>query len=273
MLDFEDRGPSNDSSAILSDEYQSMGVTFGSSDDGATWGGISGGDVGSWQIEGTRGPAFLGFDGRSYSATIDFDEPVTDFQLDVARGQGRALQFVDSVLVAGFRDGAFTEVVEILLGGVDRWQTIALTGEVDRVLISGSGIRGMRFGVDNLQWSQSLEAPLELEVDIRPGSEKNQLNPGSRGVVPVLVYGSEELDVDSIDPDTLTFGPGPAALAHRHGPHLFDADGDGWIDLLGHYRTRASELGFDDFEACVAAETFDGQLAEGCDVVTPVPRR
>jgi len=271
-LDFEDRPPSNDPSATLSEDYADRGVHFASSDDGAVWGGMSAGDVGGWQLEGSSGPAFLGFDGNSYEVMLSFDAPVADFQLDASRAQGAMLPFYDTLLVAGFMNGAFTNAVEIYLGNVNQWTTLALDGEVDRVFIHGAGIRGMRFGVDNLSWNGTAAPLAPAEIDIRPGSEENPIQPNSRGVIPVLIYGSAELDVEQIDPSTIGFGPGDAGLAHRSGPHYFDADEDGWLDMLTHHRTLESGLGSEDFEACLFAQTFDGGELEGCDVVTPVPR-
>lgn len=274
-LDFEDGSVSNDASATLSDEYADRGVYFTTSDDGAVWGGMSGGDVGGWQIEGSSGPAFLGFDGNSYQAMLDFDGPVADFRLDASRAQGAMLPLVDTLLVAGFLEGGFTGAVVHYLGDVNQWETVALDGEVDQVFIYGSGISGMRFGIDNLSWEGGeggAPAVSEIEIDIRPGSEGNPVNPASRGVIPVLTYGSADLDVEAIDRDSIRFGPGQAGVAHRSGPHFFDADADGWLDMLTHHRTTDSGLTRDDFEACLYAETSNGVSVMGCDGVTPVPR-
>ncbi len=272
-LDFDDRPPSNDPSATLSEEYAHLGVHFISTDDGAIWGGMSAGDAGGWQIDGTSGPAFLGFDGESYDVMLSFDAPVTNFQLDASRAQGVAFPFVDSLLVAGFLNGTFTKAVEIYLGDVDQWQTVALDGEFDLVFVHGSGIRGMRFGIDNLSWDGGAASIAPAEIDIRPGSDENPVNPESRGVIPVLIYGSAALDVEAIDPSAIGFGPDAAGIAHpRSGPHYFDADGDGWLDMLTHHRTRETGLSDQDFEACLFASSYDGSELEGCDGVTPVPR-
>jgi hypothetical protein len=271
-LDFDDRPPSNDESATLAEEYAHQGVHFTSTDDGAVWGGMSAGDVGGWQIEGTSGPAFLGFDGNSYEVTLDFDVPVANFQLDASRAQGAMLPFIDTLLVAGFLDGAFRNGVELYLGAVNHWMTVTLDGEIDRVFVYGYGIRGMRFGIDNISWNETEAALRTAEIDIRPGSDENPINPKSRGVIPVLTYGSAELDVEMIDPGLIVFGPGDSILAHSSGPHFFDADADGWLDMLTHHRTQESGLTSEDFEACLFAETYEGTALKGCDWVTPVPR-
>lgn len=47
------------------------------------------------------------------------------------------------------------------------------------------------------------EQPVEAELDIRPASCPNPLNPKSHGVLPVALLGTEELDVRDIDPASI----------------------------------------------------------------------
>lgn len=270
-IDFEDLPAANDPAQTLDAEYADLGVYFSTTDDGATWSGLSGGDPGQWQLEGSNGPAFLGFDGSSYSAEIYFDEPVREFQLDVARGDG-APWFFDLFVLEGFREGAVVGVAEVYLGGVNSWTTLSMSAEVDTVFLYGWGLQGHRFGVDNLRWAgEGGSSVLSVEVDIRPDSESNPVNVTSRGVVPVVLYGASDFDVTTIDASTLAFGPGEAKVAHRKGPHTGDVDADGQLDLLLHFRIRSTGLGSGDVEACLHGETLGGMAFEGCDTVTPVP--
>jgi hypothetical protein len=66
------------------------------------------------------------------------------------------------------------------------------------------------------------------------------------------------------------FGP-DAALAHRNGPHVKDANHDGLDDLLAHFLTEDSGIAFGDTEACVTGELLDGTPFEGCDEIRTVP--
>lgn len=108
--------------------------------------------------------------------------------------------------------------------------------------------------------------------DLKPGSDRNPIQVDGRGVVPVLVYGADDLRVEEIDPETLAFGPGAAGVAHANGPHLADRDGDGRLDLLVHVRVCDAAIAPDAEIACLTGETRDGQPCEGCDSVTPVGR-
>jgi hypothetical protein len=273
-IDFEDRQASN-GQVVLSDQYVLMGVRFATTN-GSTWAGRSGGDPGGWQLEGSAGPAFLGLEGRSSVVAIHFDAAVQDFQLDVARGAGSTPSFYDSVTVYGLRDGAVVDSDAVYLGGVDEWIPLSLTGEMDQVVLRGIGFYvNHRFGVDALRWQGGAGAPpqeLAVAIDIHPGSARNPIRPGSRGVVPVAIYGSSECDVSRIDKRTLTFGPANAALAHAHGPHVHDMNGDGHMDAMLHYRVEESGLGAGDETACVQG-MLDGRPLRGCDKVSPLPER
>lgn len=111
--------------------------------------------------------------------------------------------------------------------------------------------------------------PLVMEIDVKPQGFPNALNPRSRGVVPVAVLTTAQLDATTVDPASARFGPAAAPAAHAGG-HLEDVDGDGDVDMLLHFRTQATGIACGETSATLTAETFDGQPLSGSDSIVTV---
>jgi hypothetical protein len=113
-------------------------------------------------------------------------------------------------------------------------------------------------------------------IDVKPGQPENPVNLRGRGVIPVALLGDAAFDVSELDVSTLRFGrcgateaspahdlSDPRVLAN----HLEDVNGDGYVDLVSHYRQEDAKFVADDDEACLVVNKTDGAPLLGIDSV------
>jgi len=124
-----------------------------------------------------------------------------------------------------------------------------------------------------------VEAPIQVDVDIKPGSDPNSINPRSMGKVPVAILGSDSFDVTQVDVTTLAFGPNGATPAHdltdpdTLAGHIEDVNDDGFLDLVSHYNQKQTGLACGDTDATLTGALLDGTPFDGTDSVRMVPCR
>ena len=107
---------------------------------------------------------------------------------------------------------------------------------------------------------------LQVDIDIKPGSDPNGINPKSKGLIPVAILTDADFDATDVDPSTVTFGPNDATMAHKNA-HIEDVDTDGDLDLLLHFRTQDTGIACGDTEAELNGQTYDGVYITGTDSV------
>lgn len=116
----------------------------------------------------------------------------------------------------------------------------------------------------------ALAITIEVEIDIKPGSDENPVNLKSMGVITVAILTTDLFDATTVDPMSVKFGPEGATECHERG-HIEDVDENGDLDMVLHFRTQETGIEWDDIEAYLTGYTVDGMAIGGRGVITTVP--
>jgi len=106
---------------------------------------------------------------------------------------------------------------------------------------------------------------VEVDIDIKPGSDPNGVNPRSKGVIPVAVLGSVDFDATQVDSSTVEFGPDEASAVHDG--HVEDVNDDGFADMVFHFVVGDTGIECGATDATLTGETFGGDSITGTDMV------
>lgn len=112
---------------------------------------------------------------------------------------------------------------------------------------------------------------IAVEIDIKPGSEENTINLGSKGNVPVAIFSTPEFDAATINPATITLAnatlkmKGKGTLMYS----LTDLNEDDLLDMVIHVETQGFELTTSE-SADLSGRTFSGTPIFGTDSIRVV---
>ncbi len=194
---------------------------------------------------------------------------------------------ITSVLDLNLADNGGSTLTHALVSGspaIDAGDSsLAVDGDGNPLLYDQRGIgftRTLGSTVD-IGAFETLPQFIEVDIDVKPGSENNPINLASHGVLAVAIFTTDDFDAAWVDASTVVFA-GASAVQSA----LEDINGDGDLDLVLHFRLTDTiladayvQLIEDDlidgildsnhqqFEATLTGETLDGVMFQGSDDV------
>jgi len=119
---------------------------------------------------------------------------------------------------------------------------------------------------------------IEVEIDVKPGSVRNPINPASEGLIPVAILTTDEFDAACVDPGTVKLAGASVAVRGKAGElmaHLEDIDGDCDFDLVVQIDTQSEGAVWESGEVILTGRTYEEPGAEdirGSDYIVIVPK-
>ena len=118
---------------------------------------------------------------------------------------------------------------------------------------------------------------IEVEIDVKPGSDPNSVNTNSKGVLPVAILGSDNFDATQIIQDSIIAYTTSVDflvdewIATQPRCSVEDVNGDGLLDLNCKFPKEDLMLDCWTNGLDLSGELLDGTSIFGSDTIRPVP--
>ena len=173
---------------------------------------------------------------------------------------------INGVIVGGFSVASgFTGPITLNVGFPAIFgPTYTVAIKVTNTVPGGGGSHTLAYAGNFAHSIELLLEPLDVVIDVKPGSNTNPINLKSNGTITVAILTTDDFDATEVDGSTVMF----AGASERHGSgHFVDVDRDGDTDWVGHFRVQETDILPGDTEACLEGLTEDGLPFEGCDSI------
>jgi len=116
-----------------------------------------------------------------------------------------------------------------------------------------------------------VETSLTVQIDIKPNTTENRVNPKSQGKIPVAILSTGRFAApEVVKQDTLTFGrAGTEQSLAFCKPE--DVNADGQLDLMCHFETEQAAFEMNDTQGILKGLTRTGTPLKGVDSISIVP--
>ena len=101
-----------------------------------------------------------------------------------------------------------------------------------------------------------------MEIDLLPDNPENRVDLGRQRLLPIVVFGSAALDVDDLNPRTLSLEADTQNLVGKSDKSLCrqqDLNGDGRMDLLCDIKTIGYRVQPGEIAVTISAGTYQRQ--------------
>ena len=112
-----------------------------------------------------------------------------------------------------------------------------------------------------------------VSIDIKPGDDLNEINTGSKGNIPVAIFGSASFDVSTVLPLSIRLNTASVKVkgkAETPQVSYSDVNGDGYQDMIIHVMTEELSLEPGNAIAVLTGNTTNNEVIEGTDSVNIV---